>query len=247
MPGGVVPPPKLAELTTEALWDEVNTKVMGYLRCAREVAPLMAANGWGRIVNVSGLAARQSGSIIGSVRNVSVAALTKNLADELGPLGINVTVVHPGATRTERTSERDGRERHVEHHRPHRRGRRGRRRGCVPRVTAERSDHGRRHRVRRRHARRDPLLSAQGNGCRGAGWRNSSTAFCQQIRRCASTGELCEVLFEHVLRVGPRGIGVRVVGFHEDVLDADHVGRPEPRRLVERAEPEVAAQQVGVG
>ena len=105
MPGGVVPPPKLAELTTEALWDEVNTKVMGYLRCAREVAPLMAANGWGRIVNVSGLAARQSGSIIGSVRNISVAALTKNLADELGPLGINVTVVHPGATRTERTSE----------------------------------------------------------------------------------------------------------------------------------------------
>ena len=105
MPGGVVPPPKLAELTTEALWDEVNTKVMGYLRCAREVAPLMAANGWGRIVNVSGLAARQSGSIIGSVRNISVAALTKNLADELGPLGINVTVVHPGATRTERTSD----------------------------------------------------------------------------------------------------------------------------------------------
>jgi NAD(P)-dependent dehydrogenase (short-subunit alcohol dehydrogenase family) len=105
MPGGVVPPPKLAELTTEALWDEVNTKVMGYLRCAREVAPLMAAHGWGRIVNVSGLAARQSGSIIGSVRNISVAALTKNLADELGPLGINVTVVHPGATRTERTSD----------------------------------------------------------------------------------------------------------------------------------------------
>jgi NAD(P)-dependent dehydrogenase (short-subunit alcohol dehydrogenase family) len=105
MPGGVVAPPKLAELTTEALWDEVNTKVMGYLRCAREVAPLMASNGWGRIINVSGLAARQSGSIIGSVRNISVAALTKNLADELGPLGINVTVVHPGATRTERTSD----------------------------------------------------------------------------------------------------------------------------------------------
>jgi NAD(P)-dependent dehydrogenase (short-subunit alcohol dehydrogenase family) len=104
MPGGVVPPPKLADLTTDALWDEVNTKVMGYLRCAREVAPLMASNGWGRIISVSGLAARQSGSIIGSVRNVSVAALTKNLADELGPLGINVTVVHPGATRTERTS-----------------------------------------------------------------------------------------------------------------------------------------------
>ena len=30
-----------------------------------------------------------------------LAALTKVLADELGPSGINVTVVHPGATRTE--------------------------------------------------------------------------------------------------------------------------------------------------
>jgi NAD(P)-dependent dehydrogenase (short-subunit alcohol dehydrogenase family) len=29
--------------------------------------------------------------------------MTKNLADELGPHGINVTVVHPGLTRTERT------------------------------------------------------------------------------------------------------------------------------------------------
>lgn len=105
MPGGVTAPPKLTEVTTDALWEEVNTKVMGYLRCAREVAPLMVAEGWGRIINVSGLAARQSGSILGSIRNVSVAALTKNLADELGPHGINVTVVHPGATRTERMSD----------------------------------------------------------------------------------------------------------------------------------------------
>jgi NAD(P)-dependent dehydrogenase (short-subunit alcohol dehydrogenase family) len=35
---------------------------------------------------------------------VAVAALTKNLADELGPKGVNVTVVHPGLTRTERTA-----------------------------------------------------------------------------------------------------------------------------------------------
>jgi NAD(P)-dependent dehydrogenase (short-subunit alcohol dehydrogenase family) len=29
--------------------------------------------------------------------------VTKNLADELGPKGVNVVAVHPGATRTERT------------------------------------------------------------------------------------------------------------------------------------------------
>jgi len=96
-------PPKLAEITDALFWDDVNVKVMGYLRCAREVAPYMIAEGWGRIVNISGLAARQTGSAIGSIRNVAVAALSKNLADELGPKGINVTTVHPGLTRTEKT------------------------------------------------------------------------------------------------------------------------------------------------
>jgi NAD(P)-dependent dehydrogenase (short-subunit alcohol dehydrogenase family) len=86
----------------ESLVEHLNVKVSGYLRCARAVAPLMTEQGWGRIVNVSGLAARQTGSVVGSVRNVAVAALTKNLADELGPAGINVTVVHPGPTITER-------------------------------------------------------------------------------------------------------------------------------------------------
>jgi NAD(P)-dependent dehydrogenase (short-subunit alcohol dehydrogenase family) len=93
-----------AEDTLEA---HINVKVRGYLRCIRGVAPLMAAQGWGRIVNVSGLGARQTGSVVGSVRNVAVAAMTKNLADELGPSGIGVTVVHPGATITEREPPAD--------------------------------------------------------------------------------------------------------------------------------------------
>jgi NAD(P)-dependent dehydrogenase (short-subunit alcohol dehydrogenase family) len=104
MPAGQSAPPKLAKVTNEAFYDDVNIKVMGYLRCAREAAPHMVASGWGRIINVSGLNARNAGSIIGSIRNVSVAALTKNLADELGGTGVNVTVVHPGLTRTEKTS-----------------------------------------------------------------------------------------------------------------------------------------------
>ena len=103
-PGGQGAPPKLADVTDDLFWSDVNVKVMGYLRCAREVAPLMKAQGWGRIINISGTAARQAGNIIGSIRNVSVASLTKNLADELGPHGINVTVVHPGLTRTEKTA-----------------------------------------------------------------------------------------------------------------------------------------------
>jgi NAD(P)-dependent dehydrogenase (short-subunit alcohol dehydrogenase family) len=107
--------PPLAQLEDDALRVEIETKVLGYLRCARAVAPAMVAQGWGRIINISGLNARMSGSLVGSVRNVAVAAMTKNLADELGPSGVNVTVVHPGTTVTERTpgmlaarAERDG-------------------------------------------------------------------------------------------------------------------------------------------
>jgi NAD(P)-dependent dehydrogenase (short-subunit alcohol dehydrogenase family) len=104
-PAGQSKPPTLAQITTEALWADVNVKVMGYIRAAREVAPAMAAQGGGRIINISGLAARSTGSIIGSIRNISVAALTKNLAEELGPQGITAVCVHPGLTRTEKTPE----------------------------------------------------------------------------------------------------------------------------------------------
>ena len=102
-PGGILPPAALAEITNEDFWPDMNIKVMGYLRCAREVAPYMIQQGWGRIINISGLAVRQSGNLIGSMRNVAVVAMTKNLTEELGPHGINVTAVHPGTTRTERT------------------------------------------------------------------------------------------------------------------------------------------------
>jgi NAD(P)-dependent dehydrogenase (short-subunit alcohol dehydrogenase family) len=103
-PGAAPQVPGVAGALSDYLLDELNTKLVGYLRVARAAAPHLVAGGWGRIINISGLAARSAGSIAGSTRNVAVAALTKNLADELGPKGVNVTVVHPGATRTERTA-----------------------------------------------------------------------------------------------------------------------------------------------
>jgi NAD(P)-dependent dehydrogenase (short-subunit alcohol dehydrogenase family) len=102
-PAGQAPPLGLLDVTSDAFWSDVNVKVMGYLRCAQAVAPGMVKSGWGRIISVSGLAAFSTGSVIGSIRNVAVAAMTKNLADELGPSGVNATAVHPGLTRTEAT------------------------------------------------------------------------------------------------------------------------------------------------
>lgn len=102
-PLGQAPVPGIEGVTDEAFHEDLNTKTLGYLRCARAVAPIMKQRGWGRIINISGLASRSSGSAVGSIRNVGVSALTKNLADELGPHSINSVVIHPGATRTEAT------------------------------------------------------------------------------------------------------------------------------------------------
>ncbi|MCU1367909.1 MAG: short-chain dehydrogenase [Ilumatobacteraceae bacterium] len=102
---GRAKPPALAEITRDALLAEVDVKVLGYLFAAQAVAPQMRAAGWGRIINIAGGAALSTGSTIGSIRNVAVAALTKNLADELGPSGITVNCIHPSLTRTVRSDE----------------------------------------------------------------------------------------------------------------------------------------------
>lgn len=102
-PAGQGRPPSWDEVGEDNFDDEMHTKVLGYLRCAQALIPTMKARGWGRIVNISGLGARTSGNILGTIRNTAVVAMTKNLADDLGRYGINVTVVHPGITRTEKT------------------------------------------------------------------------------------------------------------------------------------------------
>lgn len=96
-PGGYVH--ELQDGAHELLREDLDTKVLGYLRCIEAVAPGMQTAGWGRIVNIGGLAARSSGSLSG-MRNLALTHLSKTLSDQLGPSGITANAVHPGATRT---------------------------------------------------------------------------------------------------------------------------------------------------
>src|SRR5207247_2096848 len=100
-PGGMVRGP-LAEADEKTLLEDIDTKVVGYMRCAKAVAPHMQKSRWGRIINIGVLSGRRSGNISG-LRNAAIVHLTKTLADELGTHGITVNLVHPGQTRTERT------------------------------------------------------------------------------------------------------------------------------------------------
>src|SRR5581483_9489726 len=42
-------------LDEAALLQDLNTKVVGYARCAKAVAPIMIERRWGRIINIGGL------------------------------------------------------------------------------------------------------------------------------------------------------------------------------------------------
>jgi len=97
-PGGLV----RAELDDEdpqGLLQDIDIKVVGYLRCSKAAAPHMRRNGYGRIINIGGLTGRGSKQLSG-MRNVAIVHMTKTLSDQLGPQGITVNTIHPGVVET---------------------------------------------------------------------------------------------------------------------------------------------------
>ncbi|WP_044562931.1 SDR family oxidoreductase [Azospirillum sp. B4] len=95
---------EIRHLDDGALLGDLDTKVVGYARCAKAVAPHMVRRRWGRIINIGGLTGRSS-NLLSGMRNVAVCHLTKTLSDQLGPEGVTVNALHPGVTQTEHIVE----------------------------------------------------------------------------------------------------------------------------------------------
>jgi len=97
----------LFALMPEASWDEVlDTSLGGTFRATKAVVRGMLRRRWGRVVNVSSLAA-----LMGSAGQTNYAAakgalvsFTKSLAAEVGPYGVTVNCVAPGFVETEMIS-----------------------------------------------------------------------------------------------------------------------------------------------
>jgi 3-oxoacyl-[acyl-carrier protein] reductase len=97
------------ETVTEEDWDrviEVNLK--GTFNCCKAVAGIMKKQGYGKIINVSSIAGKM-GDITSAPgygpSKAGVDALTKTLARQLAPYGINVNAVSPHAIETEMSAQ----------------------------------------------------------------------------------------------------------------------------------------------
>jgi 3-oxoacyl-[acyl-carrier protein] reductase len=93
---------------SEEQWTRIfEEKLNGYARTLRHAVPLMRARKWGRIVNVSGVAARQphAPTVTVGLNNAAVLNLTKALAAPLAKDGITVNAVIPHIIDTDRQAE----------------------------------------------------------------------------------------------------------------------------------------------
>ncbi len=91
----------------EEEWDLVLAVCLkGAFLCSQAVLPIMQAKRYGKIVNVSSLAARST-SVLGGAAYTSAKAgllgFTRHLAREAAPYEINVNAICPGATDTPMT------------------------------------------------------------------------------------------------------------------------------------------------
>jgi len=80
-----------------------NVNVFGTFRVIRAALPKLRARGRGHIINITSIAGRapMAGSGLYAATKSAVEGLSHSLAQEVGPLGIKVTVVAPGAFRTD--------------------------------------------------------------------------------------------------------------------------------------------------
>ena len=88
-----------------AIWERVlRIDLTGVYHCCRAAIPVMLAQGGGRIVNISSVAGKRGGGLVGTAAYASAKAgvlgLTRALAREFGTRGIGVNAIAPGPAET---------------------------------------------------------------------------------------------------------------------------------------------------
>lgn len=82
---------------------QIDTNLFGVVRLTEAALPVLRAQGSGRIVQVSSVGGRMATPGLGAYQSAkwAVSGFSSVLAQEVGPLGIKVTVLEPGGMRTD--------------------------------------------------------------------------------------------------------------------------------------------------
>lgn len=85
----------------------IELNLISTVRLTRAAVPIMRANRWGRIINITSVAVKQPipDLVLSNAARSAVIGLAKTLALELAPDGITVNSVCPGFTLTERVQQ----------------------------------------------------------------------------------------------------------------------------------------------
>lgn len=95
---------------TEKDWDMIMAvNLKSVFLCCQAAAPYMKAQQSGKIINIASVAGKVGGGLLGNTAyaasKAGVIAVTKGLARELGPYGVNVNAITPALTETDMTKD----------------------------------------------------------------------------------------------------------------------------------------------
>ena len=104
---GGPPVAQFLDLDDEAWEKGIALNLRSTIRCIREVFPHMQKRKWGRIINITSIAAKQpiNDLVISSTVRPGILGLTKVLANQYGREGILINTVAPGYILTARQRE----------------------------------------------------------------------------------------------------------------------------------------------
>jgi 3-oxoacyl-[acyl-carrier protein] reductase len=102
------PPAGRFESLTPEMWDSATRLLLkSAVELTRAVLPGMKERRWGRILNVTSIAAKQpiEGLMLSNSLRAAVIGFARTLANDVAPFGITVNNLLPGYTRTDRVQE----------------------------------------------------------------------------------------------------------------------------------------------
>ena len=85
----------------QELWEkDLAINLYGTMNCSKAVLPEMVTRKYGKIINFSSISAKGGGLNSYSAAKAGVTSITRGLATEFGPFGININAIAPGVVST---------------------------------------------------------------------------------------------------------------------------------------------------